>query len=172
MFEKLGGTSMNTIIVYHGGTEKVDYPLCRLGRRNLDFGQGFYVTDLREQAVLWAGHISKNRKKPAMLNRYLLNREAILNEARCKIFDAYDEDWLEFIVGNRMGLDLAKDFDYVEGGVANDRVIDTINLYIVGLLDRQAALRELSRHRPNNQMCLLTQDIINKYLIYDGTEEL
>ena len=172
MFTELGEVTMSNIIVYQGSIEKVEHPICALGRPNLDFGQGFYVTNLREQALLWANHISKSRNKPALLNRYLLNKEAILKEAKCKIFDAYNEEWLAFIVGNRTGQNLAQQFDYVEGGVANDRVIDTINLYIAGLIDLQTALRELSRHQPNNQICLLCQDLVNKHLIYDGTEEL
>ena len=52
MSRDLGEEKMSEIIVYHGGTEIVDHPICKLGRPNLDFGQGFYVTDLREQAVL------------------------------------------------------------------------------------------------------------------------
>lgn len=40
--------------VYHGSTEIVRNPLVGVGRKNLDFGQGFYVTDLKEQAVSWA----------------------------------------------------------------------------------------------------------------------
>lgn len=59
-----------------------------------------------------------------------------------------------------------------EGGVANDRVIDTVNLYMSGLMDLGTALRELSKHQPNNQMCILNQEILDKYLIYDGPEEL
>ena len=31
------------IVVYHGGTDVVEHPLCKVGRANLDFGQGFYV---------------------------------------------------------------------------------------------------------------------------------
>ena len=38
------------IKVYHGTTDKVENPICAFGRKNLDFGQGFYVTDIREQA--------------------------------------------------------------------------------------------------------------------------
>ena len=163
---------MNEIIVYHGGTEIVDKPHCRLGRKNLDFGQGFYVTDIRDQAVKWAENMSRSRNKPAVLNRYRLDRDAGIKEMHCKIFDAYDVQWLEFIIANRSGQDIAKQYDYVEGGVANDRVIDTINLYIAGLMELSTALRELSKHRPNNQMCILNQDIIDKYLMYDGTEEL
>ena len=163
---------MSNIIVYHGGTETIEKPICKFGRKNLDFGQGFYVTNLREQAVTWANNMSRNRNKPAVLNRYKLDRESILQNARCKIFCAYDKEWLEFIVGNRTGQDLAKDYDYVEGGVANDRVVDTVNLYIAGLMELNTALRELSKHQPNNQICILSQDLINKHLIYDGTEEL
>ena len=163
---------MNMLTVYHGSTEKVETPICRFGRKNLDFGQGFYVTDIREQAVTWANNMARNRNMPPLLNRYYLDREAILKQAKSKIFTAYDEEWLTFIIGNRSGEDLAQKYDYVEGGVANDRVIDTINLYMAGLIDSTSALRELSRHRPNNQICILNQDIVNNYLIYDGTEEL
>ena len=163
---------MNMLTVYHGSTEKVETPICRFGRKNLDFGQGFYVTDIREQAITWANNMSRNRNMPPLLNRYHLDRESILKHARCKLFKAYDEEWLTFIIGNRSGEDLAKEYDYVEGGVANDRVIDTVNLYMAGLIDATSALRELSKHRPNNQICILNQDIVNNYLIYDGTEEL
>lgn len=34
---------MSELIVYHGGTEVVEKPVCHHGRPNLDFGQGFYV---------------------------------------------------------------------------------------------------------------------------------
>ena len=163
---------MNMLTVYHGSTEKVETPICRFGRKNLDFGQGFYVTDIREQAITWANNMSRNRNMPPLLNRDHLDRESILKHAKCKLFKAYDEEWLTFIIGNRSGEDLAKEYDYVEGGVANDRVIDTVNLYMAGLIDATSALRELSKHRPNNQICILNQDIVNNYLIYDGTEEL
>lgn len=163
---------MNKIIVYHGGTEKIETPVCKFGRLNLDFGQGFYVTNLRQQAIAWANNMARNRNKPAMLNRYKMDRESILKEARCKVFKAYDVEWLEFIVGNRNGEELAKNYDYVEGGVANDRVVDTVNLYLAGLMELNTALRELSKHQPNNQMCILNQELINKYLMYDGTEIL
>ena len=163
---------MSTVMVYHGSTEKVENPICRFGRKNLDFGLGFYVTNLREQAVAWANNMARNRKQTALLNRYRLDRDAILKVAKCKVFKAYDEEWLRFIVGNRLGENLAKEYDYVEGGVANDRVVDTINLYMAGLMELNSALKELAKHQPNNQMCILNQDLLNKYLVYDGTEEL
>ena len=163
---------MKGITVYHGGTEKIEQPHCKLGRVNLDFGQGFYVTDLKEQAQTWANNMARSRKRIPVLNRYIMDRESIIRTYRCKIFTAYDKEWLEFIVVNRQGLNEAQKYDYVEGGVANDRVVDTVNLYIAGLMEMETALRELSKHQPNNQMCILNQEIINNHFIYDGTEKL
>jgi hypothetical protein len=160
------------MIVYHGGTETVEHPNCKCGRRNLDFGLGFYVTNIRKQAEDWAKLMADRRKTAPILNRYRLNRAAVLAEAHCKLFKAYDEDWLDFIVASRQGRSVADAYDYIEGGVANDRVVDTVNLYLAGLMDKATALRRLSEHQPNNQMCLLNQEITDKYLTFDGTEEI
>jgi len=171
MYEYMGKETMN-IIVYHGGTETISRPSVDKGRRNLDFGQGFYLTDIREQAVDWGKHVSDRRKQPALLNRYCLNRESIILHYRCKVFTEYDGEWLDFIVDSRIGKEPWKSYDYIEGGVANDRVIDSINLYMADLMPREKVLEKLSEHRPNNQMCILNQEIIDKYLIYDRTEQL
>ena len=54
---------MKEIIVYHGGTDRIENPICKFGRRNLDFGQGFYLTDLLEQAITWSKNIASVRNK-------------------------------------------------------------------------------------------------------------
>lgn len=36
--------------VYHGSTQVVKCPLAGIGRENLDFGKGFYVTGIYAQA--------------------------------------------------------------------------------------------------------------------------
>ena len=163
---------MSEIIVYHGSTEMVEHPDSKFGRRNLDFGQGFYVTNLRKQAADWTTQTADRKQLSPILNKYRLKRDAIIAEARCKIFKAYDKEWLDFIVASRQGQQVADNYDYIEGGVANDRVIDTINLYMAGLMDESTALSRLSEHKPNNQMCMLSQEIIDKYLIFDGAEKL
>lgn len=159
------------ITAFHGGTEIVDHPLCVIGRDNLDFGRGFYVTDIKSQAVSWAIATAKRRMKKAVINVYKLNKTAILAEAKCKIFSGYDKEWLSFIVANRRGYNLASEYDYIEGGVADDRVIDTVNLFIAGLMSEDVALGRLAQHRPNNQICLLNQEITDKYLTYESTTD-
>jgi hypothetical protein len=158
-----------SITVYHGTTDIIEAPLCNVGRDNLDFGKGFYLTDIREQAVRWALSVAARRQNQPLLNVYQLDKDKILEEARCKIFEKYDSEWLNFVVANRVGK-LDEVYDYVEGGVADDRVIDTVNLYISGLLDADAALVRLSLYKPSNQMCILNQALLNKYLHFYGTE--
>jgi hypothetical protein len=163
---------MNEIIVYHGATEIVRNPICYYGRKNLDFGMGFYVTDMRQQAIGWANIVSGKRKMLPILNRYILRQEELLSEARSKRFEHYDKEWLDFIVACRSGSDIYLEYDYVEGGVANDRVIDTINLYMNGLMDINTALVRLAYYKPNNQICLLNQVLTDKFLKFDGTEKI
>ena len=160
------------IIVYHGATEIVERPICKLGRLHLDFGQGFYLTDIKDQAVAWAKLVADRREKTPLLNRYVLNRNELLEDGRSLVFEAYNYEWLNFVVGNRLGKNLASSYDYVEGGVADDRVIDTVNLYMAGLMDVNTALARLSEHRPNNQICILNQRLVDKYLKFDGTETI
>ena len=38
------------------------------------------------------------------------------------------------------------------------------------LMTREKALERLSEHRPNNQMCVLNQEIISKHLMFYGAE--
>jgi len=151
------------ITVFHGSIMEVSKPLVALGRLNLDFGQGFYVTDLREQAERWTTRIATRRMEKPVLNIYEFDVDAAKRDYCYLKFDAYDKAWLDFIVANRMGKMEWKDYDVVEGGVANDNVIDTVEDYMRGRMSAEAALVELSKHRPNNQFCILNQEIIDQY---------
>ena len=150
--------------VYHGTTMIVDAPLVGIGRRNLDFGLGFYVTDIEEQAISWATR-PINGGKPNILNRYECEIEVVLSAGyRYKKFNAYDSEWLDFVVENRRGGMAWKDYDIIEGGIANDRVFNTIELYEAGLITKEEALTRLKYEKPNNQICIITQQIVDDYL--------
>lgn len=113
--------------LYHGSSVIVEQPLASIGRRDLDFGPGFYLTPLREQAERWALRIRtiKNTSH-AYLNTYLFHEP---DKCIKKVFSAYDKEWLDFIVASRKGEMPWKGFDIVEGGIANDRVIDAVEAY-------------------------------------------
>lgn len=76
--------------VYHGSTHIIEHPLCHIGRDNLDFGKGFYVTNIRKQAINWATRVV-NLGLPQWLNIYEIDNDYIKYHTRCKIFNAYDE---------------------------------------------------------------------------------
>ncbi|MBR2261505.1 MAG: DUF3990 domain-containing protein [Paludibacteraceae bacterium] len=48
-----------------------------------------------------------------------------------KRFDTYDEEWLSIISKCRSGEDVG-DYDMIIGGIANDRVIITLDRYFAG----------------------------------------
>lgn len=154
------------ITVYHGGIERVEAPLAKIGRKSLDFGQGFYVTRRLQQAQEWAERTARQRLSSPVVNEYELDIDGIIAHCRFLRFEHYDAQWLRFIVACRNGYDSAQDYDCVEGGVANDRVVDTVEGYMNGTIDEEHALAELSKHQPNNQLCLLNQQVIDKYLIF------
>lgn len=162
------------IELYHGGTDKIESPKVSFGRPDLDFGPGFYLTDIYSQADSWARKRAEKRGNTPKINKYILKKELFFLDNRYKslIFPAYNDEWLDFIVENRLGHERWKEYDLVEGGVADDRVVDTIDLYFSDFIDREEAIRRLRYLRPNNQICILNQKVIDEYLQFTECEEL
>ena len=154
------------MIVYHGGTAIVEKPIAAAGREHLDFGRGFYVTDTQAQARLWAERMQRIREEKGIVNVYELDLDKVKSTFSYYRFEQYDNEWLQFIVANRMGRDDIIRYDVIEGGVANDRVIDTIEAYMSNMMSLENALRELSKYRPNNQLCITSQAVIDDCLKY------
>lgn len=65
---------------------------------------------------------------------------------------------------------MQKLYDLVEGGVANDNVIDTVEDYENGIITAQQALGQLIYKKVNHQICILNQEIIDKYLTFISSE--
>lgn len=160
------------MILYHGGTEAVMRPDCKAGRPDLDFGQGFYVTLLQDQAEGFAKRKARDRKGKPVISVYEFYYESAIKDCAYLNFEFYDEAWLDFVVASRNGMKPWANYDIVEGGVANDRVIDTVELYTIGILDKASALGRLSEHQPNHQICILSQAILDKYLKFVEAIEL
>jgi len=128
------------IEVFHGTTCVIKQPSVERGRDNLDFGKAFYVTRIKSQAANWA---------QIVYGRY---------EENAPIINTYSLD-----------ID-AINYDYIEGGVANDRVIDTLEGYMNGDFSADVAIGRLKYHKPNNQIAILNQNIIGRHLKWIGAE--
>ena len=158
------------IEVYHGGTEIIEKPLVSAGRLGLDFGQGFYLTIVRQQAELWADRMARQRHGHKVLSVYTLDMATVRAKFSYLYFPEYNIDWLNFVANSRTGKKPWVGYDCIEGGIANDRVIDMVEAYISGTVTPEYALSELSRHQPNHQICILNQTIIDKCLRFkEGT---
>lgn len=157
------------MILYHGSYMEVSKPDLLHSRLNVDFGRGFYTTPIFDQAAKWCGKY-KHRGRDGVLSEYLLNDEALEN---CKVlkFETYSEEWLDFILSCRKGSD-ETDYDIVIGGVANDKVFNTIELYYDGLIDKTEALKRLRYESPNLQICFRAQEVIEKYLSFEGSRKV
>ena len=120
--------------LYHGSFLEIAKPDLVHSRPNVDFGRGFYVTPLYEQAAKWCGKF-KRRGKDGIISRYEYD-ESRETELKTLKFDSYSEEWLVFILDCRSGKD-STDYDLVVGGVANDKVFNTVELFFDRLIDIQ-----------------------------------
>ena len=64
------------------------------------------------------------------------------------------------------------DYDVVIGGVANDKVFDTVELFFAHLIDKNEAISRLRYEKPNLQICFRTPIAMEKYLHYEGSEQI
>lgn len=159
---------MEKMTLFHGSTIVVEQPLVGIGRKDMDFGPGFYLTSIFEQASNWAKRIKTIKMaEKAIVNVYSFS---IPTDCSIKHFDAYDKEWLDFIVDSRAGKQPWIGYDIIEGGVADDRVIDAIEAYINGYADVEHTLRQLIYHKPNYQIRILSQEIVDKYLQFQSYE--
>ena len=154
--------------VYHASSVTVERPDTEHSRSFLDFGPGFYVTTLEQQAIEY-GQRFLRRGREAWLNVYELNDN--LDEWQVLSFDAYDEAWLDFVSECRAGRTQGN-WDIVRGGIANDKVFRTLDLYFSGDIGKQDALRRLVYEKPNYQLCFRTQQAIDQCLTYVESRKL
>lgn len=161
--------------LFHGSYTAVPSPLVKLGRKKVDFGQGFYLTKLREQATSWAITIAerKGRNAQPTLSVFTLDEKALLNAGyRIKRFETYDMEWLNYVIDCRKGGELQLQYDVVEGGVANDKVIDTVEDYENGIITADQALGQLKYKEVNHQLCILNQDVVDNFLSFVKAEKV
>ena len=151
------------MILYHGSKEIVEFPEIRTARYNKDFYFGFYCTQMPEQAVRWATRYGTR----GYLNKYEYTENSKL---KYLVFEKMTEEWLDFILNCRSGKDNT-DYDMVIGGVANDKVFNTVELFFDGLIDKTEAINRLRYEKPNLQICFRTEKSLS-LLHFEGSETL
>jgi hypothetical protein len=133
----------------------IDLEKSRHGR---DFGRGFYVTSLLEQAKTMAERVARWKRTIPVVTEFELD-EFIFIDRDLKIlrFDDYSDAWLDFVVFNRKNNveQQAHDYDIVEGPVADDRITTRVDDYMDGIITREQFLNDLV-YKPSHQICFCT----------------
>ena len=162
------------MILYHGSYAVINQPDLSFSRLRTDFGKGFYLTPLKEQAISWAQRFCREYGQ-AFVSEYmfLLKPDAKLPyEIKTLEFLDHNRQWLDFITACRLGQPGDEEWDLVIGGVANDKVFDTLQLYFDKLIRAEEAIGRLKYSKPNIQYCFKSQALLDEYLKFRGSGAL
>ena len=148
--EKIIQEASKKLTVYHGSTFEFETIDLSKSHNRRDFGKGFYTTLLYTQSKEWAYRLALRYGK----NKYFIYEYAFCEKPDLKVkrFDTLSEEWLEFIKENRMSNVINHDFDVVIGPVADDNTMETVQLYIAGILSAKEAVERLRYSEINNQV--------------------
>ena len=158
------------MILYHGGLKAIIKPDISFSRDNTDFGKGFYTTSIKTQAEKWTSRF-KRRFGHGILSIYEVNETELRKNASVLEFENYSLQWLDLIIKCRQGKVLSG-YDLIIGGIANDDVFNTLELYFREYIDKEEAIKRLKYEKPNIQYCFKSQQVIEKYLRYTGMENI
>lgn len=159
------------MIVYHGSLEKVEKPDVSRSYKLLDFGKGFYVTTVKEQAIRWskrkAGILEKTE---ALLNVYEMKEE--LNGLSLKTFPDDLKEWLDFVCACRDGAEIYQKYDLISGKVADDEIFRVVDMYRSGIWDKERALLEIKVYPNYDQIAFINQNAVDKLLTFVSSEKI
>ena len=147
------------MIVYHGSYIEIKEVDINKGEANRDFGKGFYVTKYKTQAEFWATRKGRRYKSSGFVTEFEFSfTDLVKHNCKIKHFDAYNEEWLDFVVLNRNENKSipTHDYDIIEGPVADDKIQNRINDYLEGIISKQQFLSELVHDKENHQICFCT----------------
>lgn len=147
------------MILYHGSYVEIKIPDTAHSRTKVDFGRGFYLTPIYAQAEKWCDKFSRSGSN-GVISVYEFEEKKLCG-LNVKQFDIYSEEWLDFIMQCRNDKDTTN-YDIVIGGVANDKVFNTIELFFDGLIDKTEAIKRLRYEQPNLQVCFRTERALNE----------
>lgn len=143
------------LLLYHGTTADFEQVSLHKSHNRRDFGIGFYTTILEKQAKEWAYRLSLREKKRQYYVYQYIFKES--DNLQVKRFNALDKEWLEFIKENRSKGGLQHSYDVVIGPVADDNTMETVQLYLTGILTVNEAVERLKYNKVNNQVSFHTE---------------
>ena len=138
--------------LYHGSNiviDQIDLSKCKPYK---DFGQGFYLTEIKEQAEQMARRTSAIYGGEPIVTEFEFDDTA-LDTLSVKIFKEPSEDWALFVMANRSRKNLqpTHSFDIVIGPVADDTIARLLRLYTENFINEEQLLHELTFSKVTSQ---------------------
>lgn len=157
--------------LYHGSNvniESINLAMCRPYK---DFGKGFYLTDIEEQAKNMAVRVSRIYGGIPIVNVFEIQDDfRSLSDIKIKDFGIQTtEEWAQFVMNNRsrefqeIKSELCnKDnkYDIVIGPVADDNMALLFRQYENEMIDFETLLRGISYKRVSSQYSFHTEKSI------------
>ncbi len=151
--------------LYHGTNidfNEIDLDKCK---PNKDFGRGFYLTDIKKQALNMAvRRCDLERIGSPVVQEYEFDESLLTScELKVKRFEDVCGEWAEFVFANRKSKGkTVHDYDVVTGPIADDGVVFQLNLYQQHLITLDQLVQGLRYRRLNRQYYFGSQLAISK----------
>ena len=91
--------------LYHGSNVSIATIDLSLGRRGKDFGQGFYLSPDKNQALMMAERtVDREEYGSPTITTYEFDEKILSGSSKYKVklFDRYSKEWSDFIMKNRI----------------------------------------------------------------------
>lgn len=163
------------ITIFHAGYDVIKEPDIHYGRKNADFGQGFYTTDDSSFAKRW---VREKQGAEEVVNRYELDESSL----KIKVFER-DQSWFEYIFSNRRARpDIYGDYDVIIGPIANDTIYETFGIITSGFLSDEEAMKllmvgpcsmqiVLKSKKASDNLKFISSEILSKDVIEAAAKE-
>ena len=152
--------------LYHGSNVAIDKIDLSMGHINKDFGKGFYLTTLLSQANEMAKRKANQYLDAKPIVTTFLFDDAVLksDELNIKVFSGVSEEWAMFILQNRKAsrTGFKHVYDIVVGPVANDGVVQQLDLFEMGIITLPQLVEALRYRDLNNHFFFGTERAIAK----------
>lgn len=154
--------------LYHGSNIVIDSINLAMCRPYKDFGKGFYLTDIKEQAENMAVRVSKIYGGSPVVNAFEIQDDfRKIDDIRVKDFGLETtEEWAKFVMNNRnRSFTNVKDtlcnkdnkFDIVIGPVADDNMALLFRQYENEIIDFETLLKGMIYKKTSSQYSFHTE---------------
>ncbi len=154
------------MILYHGSNQSIDRIDLSVCRPFKDFGKGFYLTTMEEQAQKMARRVAGIFGGTPTVNVFRLE-DAVWQKEHLSLrrFPAATLEWALFVTANRTGNttvenNLDEKYDIVIGPVADDDLSVLFRQFSDGLIGEEALRKGMEFRRLNDQYSFHTERAI------------